>query len=489
LDLGVAPQTFASNLSLPNDLDYSLRGVTSGLVPKRLGLMSKTATCGILARSWPEWLTIDTILNISINWICLQDQLFTKPLAKLFPQVTFLEYSATLNLPSVDYMFCSHIMSGKNQALWSDSFLKAVFVNILKPRYVATGGWMCIPLDLSHPEQGGSTDCTCRLRVFTTTVLTWKGAIFNKTCAQSVSSLALHHHFGAKVGKQASRQNKKPEIWCISPGVYHEDGLFPLNKGRSPLLLLRCYHAESKWCKRRLKLYEQLQLYDISDSVIKPLYEETCVALVNVKGLTPLKMLYGGVETFFPVLPGGEEVLIKRRVKLLKGDVPPILSSGVSAKEQNDLRLGRDTGSSAVVNEATTHYDAEVPIYLWNDRLTRPWRILERPNDKVDVERDKTLYKAADAILNKFALPWWKRNVLRSFRIWFKITYRMPVGLNLPKLAIWGKYWIPFHGSYQWKYGWTAAQKRRYFHYWESQNGQPGIGKRQDSSAALECIT
>jgi hypothetical protein len=54
LGLGGAPHTFASNLSQPNDPDHSLRGVTSGLVPKRLGLVSKAATCGILARSWPE---------------------------------------------------------------------------------------------------------------------------------------------------------------------------------------------------------------------------------------------------------------------------------------------------------------------------------------------------------------------------------------------------------------------------------------------------
>jgi hypothetical protein len=307
VDLGMAPKTFASNLRQPNNPDYSLLGVTSGLVPKRLGLASKADTCGILARSWPEWLTIDTILNISIIWICLQDQFFTKPLAKLSPQVTFLEYLATLNLPSVDYVFCSQIMPGKKQALWSDSRLKAVFVNILKPRYVATGGWTCIPLDLSHPKQGVSTDCTCRLRVFTMTGLTLEGALRNKTSARSVSYLAHDHHVGAKVGKQASRQPKNPEIWCISPGVYHGDGLFPINKGHNPLLLLRCCHAESKWCKRRLKLYEQLQLYDISDSFIKPLDEETCVALVvNVQGLTPLKMLYGGVETLFSVLPGGE---------------------------------------------------------------------------------------------------------------------------------------------------------------------------------------
>jgi hypothetical protein len=163
---GVAPRTFASDFGQPKETDYSLRRVTSGLVSKRLGLVSKAATCGILARSWPEWLNIDTILNISVTWICLQDQLFTKTLAILLPQVTFIEYSAALTLPSVDYGFCSHIMPGKNQALWSNSCLKALFVNILKPQHVATGVWTCIPLDLSNPEQVGSTDCTCRLRVF-----------------------------------------------------------------------------------------------------------------------------------------------------------------------------------------------------------------------------------------------------------------------------------------------------------------------------------
>jgi hypothetical protein len=106
---GVAPRTFASDLGQPKDPDYSLHGVTSGLVPTWLGLVSKAATCSILARSWPEWLTIDTILNISITWIFLQDQLFTKPLAILFPQVTFLKYSAALTLQSVDYVFV-HIL-------------------------------------------------------------------------------------------------------------------------------------------------------------------------------------------------------------------------------------------------------------------------------------------------------------------------------------------------------------------------------------------
>jgi hypothetical protein len=51
VDLGMTPHTFASILSQPSHPNYSQRGITSGLVPKRLGLGSKAATCGILARS------------------------------------------------------------------------------------------------------------------------------------------------------------------------------------------------------------------------------------------------------------------------------------------------------------------------------------------------------------------------------------------------------------------------------------------------------
>jgi hypothetical protein len=69
------------------------------------------------------------------------------------------------------------------------------------------------------------------------------------------------------------------------------------------------------------------------------------------------------------------------------------------------------------------------------------------------------LFKATDTIRNTFVLPWWKKNVRRSFVVWFKTTYRTKVNLNPPKLASWGKYWSKFNGCLRWKYFWTAIQK------------------------------
>jgi hypothetical protein len=45
-------------------------------------------------------------------------------------------------------------------------------------------------------------------------------------------------------------------------------------------------------------------MYDISDSVLKQFDEETSVALLNVQGLAPLKILHRGIEALFSVLPG-----------------------------------------------------------------------------------------------------------------------------------------------------------------------------------------
>jgi hypothetical protein len=141
-----------------DNTDYSLRGVTSGFANRQLKVVINSTTCGIRARIWPEWLTIESILNMSITWICLQDSCFLHSFVCLLPNVTILEYTPNMLVPSVDYIFCSHMMPSKTQALWSDSRLKAVFVNILKPRFVVTGRWSCVPLELFHQEVGGSTD-------------------------------------------------------------------------------------------------------------------------------------------------------------------------------------------------------------------------------------------------------------------------------------------------------------------------------------------
>jgi hypothetical protein len=166
-------------------------------------------------------------------------------------------------------------------------------------------------------------------------VLSLEGVSVKKTTPRGVCYIAHDHNFGVEVQGQASRQHRTPAVWSTGKGILYHDGLYPMSVTYNPLFVLRSCHSASKWCKRRLKRNEQLQLYDISDTVLKQLNEETSIAFINVQGLTPLKMLHRGIEGFFSVIPGGGGgVLIDRKVQLLKGNVPDILSSRVSQAEQ-----------------------------------------------------------------------------------------------------------------------------------------------------------
>jgi hypothetical protein len=62
---------------------------------------------------------------------------------------------------------------------------------------------------------------------------------------------------------------------------------------------------------------------------------------------------------------------------------------------------------------------------------------MEDPDDTINVERNKRLIEARDTIRNKFVVPWWKCNVLRSFMVWFKATYRTLVILTPPPPPSW----------------------------------------------------
>jgi hypothetical protein len=51
-----------------DNTDYSLRGVTSGFVNRQLEVVINATTCGILARTWPDWLTIEsTSVSLTVH--------------------------------------------------------------------------------------------------------------------------------------------------------------------------------------------------------------------------------------------------------------------------------------------------------------------------------------------------------------------------------------------------------------------------------------
>jgi hypothetical protein len=97
-------------------------------------------------------------------------------------------------------------------------------------------------------------------------------------------------------------------VVCVSPGVFHGDGLYPMNRSRSPYFLLRSKYAVSGWCKRRLRVDELLQVYDVNDVICKRMTLQQRSQLVAIPQLTPFKILVAATDLVLNNLPGGVKV-------------------------------------------------------------------------------------------------------------------------------------------------------------------------------------
>jgi hypothetical protein len=96
---------------------YSLTGITSGIVKKRQVGKSGN-TCGIFAKDWPEWLTVESAFDMDLAWVCVQEATFVANLAILYPKTTFMVWEPEFVLPPVNFIFCSHWLPPLINKIW-----------------------------------------------------------------------------------------------------------------------------------------------------------------------------------------------------------------------------------------------------------------------------------------------------------------------------------------------------------------------------------
>jgi hypothetical protein len=92
--LGSEPSTSdaqKNNQNISARLDYSHTGVTLGNVAKRPTFEHKHRL-GIFARSWPEWVTVETAINMDIDWICLKEPTLFDVLTAIYVHATVVTW-------------------------------------------------------------------------------------------------------------------------------------------------------------------------------------------------------------------------------------------------------------------------------------------------------------------------------------------------------------------------------------------------------------
>jgi hypothetical protein len=265
-------------------------GITSGVVKKRHeGTSGKT--CGLFAKDWPEWLTVESAFDVELSWLCVKQSTFVANLASLYPKTTFLMWEPDLGLPPVNFIFCSQWVPPLTNKVWKCERLEVIFAAVEKIRFTQVGDWKSVPIPIKHSEVGGCLDMTRIIRAYVRRPAWLVDVKVVQKVPRMVSSFCKDHHIGIPVTKERSRRNLTPLVHSEVPGVYHGDGLYPAKLTKPPQLLLRSGRTSTGWCKRKLETFEVLSLYDISDTVALALSPKLCSKVIGIKGLTPVKIL------------------------------------------------------------------------------------------------------------------------------------------------------------------------------------------------------
>jgi hypothetical protein len=132
---------------LKNDesLGYSLTGITSGLVLKRA--RNSVKTYGLFTRDWPEWILMETAFHLDLDWVCLKESTFVAKLSFLYPTVTFISWEIGVNLPPVNFVFCSQLILPLTHDVWKCKMLEVLFAAVHQLRFIKVLDWVAVPIN------------------------------------------------------------------------------------------------------------------------------------------------------------------------------------------------------------------------------------------------------------------------------------------------------------------------------------------------------
>jgi hypothetical protein len=133
---------------------YSLTGITSWEVKKRaFGLKRKT--CGIFAKDWPEWLTVEGAFHLDLEWVCVSEATFVANLVRIYPNTTFIMRKPDMVLSPVNFVFCSQWLPLLSNNIWHCEVLEALLASAEKFRFTKAWGCKSVAISGKQADVGG----------------------------------------------------------------------------------------------------------------------------------------------------------------------------------------------------------------------------------------------------------------------------------------------------------------------------------------------
>jgi hypothetical protein len=126
----------------------------------------KRKTCGIFAKDWPEWFTVEGDFHLDLEWVCVSEATFVDNLVRIYPTTTCIMWKPDMVLPPVNLVFCSQWLPPISNKIWHCEVLEALLASAEKFRFTKAWGWKSVAISIKHADVGGCSNATQIIRAF-----------------------------------------------------------------------------------------------------------------------------------------------------------------------------------------------------------------------------------------------------------------------------------------------------------------------------------
>ena len=339
----------------------------------------------VIAQGWPSWAFAVESAGFILRCLVVLDDEWMKVCVKEFVEkivMTYSEFRQDVYATIRANIIISDIDLPAAVQLWSRA--KEVYVgrrSLRRPKEMPRDfKHFCV--EWSHSQSVGVTDGSWHFNLYVKTSYQWYTSLIPRTSRQDMSCIVNSTAgFGLECPPPAKMLNRNPRVLQIRPRTFHSVGLFPFGD-RTAYFVVPSVYTKTKWCRRHLTAEETLSCLDVGEAQISTLSSAERARLCNDIRFIPSKVsvqIFRGLnhlispsETLDTEAEGSKNIL-KTEEHSPKGEPALKLDSGHEMGEENPLRSDPTFDAierRARIQKATKADDAEVPVYLWNERIS-----------------------------------------------------------------------------------------------------------------------
>mmetsp|Transcript_8332 Transcript_8332/g.12121 ORF Transcript_8332/g.12121 Transcript_8332/m.12121 type:complete len:644 (-) Transcript_8332:24-1955(-) len=425
------------------EVDYAKYGVVEGVMGAKNDERSR---CSIISGRWPSWVFGAEGAGLKVVELVLLNGEWEDALRRILPGMSIISMAnrsdakapRTVELEKVDFVF-TDIDPPSRVNLWS--LARRAIVSSRRFRRTPQE-WREKTLTVRHSGCGGVTDAVVHVHIYTQEGEPGLDVSIPVTGLRDLSAL-LDTRTRSGIPTAAPTKIVLDELQVMElggrRGVYHRCGWLPAGRRDVQVITPNAF-SPTKWCKRKLGCDEWLQVLDFPVGVMKALEKKEKELLVKDKSVLPLKVLSAVSRelqlrcTVTDSAAHAEEV---EKVLETGGHGMGGVVGNVEAVPMIEVGIPKPAVEIDRMAMATKSDDAEVPEYLWDDRLLAGLELTKT------TEALRALGK-----LRELFLRWWKRKVTSSFLVWWLSRRHKGAQMITPSRLI---HFDPRSARYAWR--------------------------------------